>query len=167
MRPLHAFLKKGAPRVASGWGEREQVCLDRLKAILASRPLLRQVNHEDGAGALVLQTDASKTGLGAVEKAPFKIVANIPYYISAKLIKQMIQYRDTLTSGVVMVQKEFAKDLKKLVASTLSKVIISAPTNRAGKANIAKTVAVKIPQTVKGILINVIPLVRACKTVIK
>ena len=40
-------------------------------------------------------------------------------------------------------------------------------TNNAGKANIAKTVAVKIPQTVKGILINVIPLVRACKTVIR
>ena len=57
--------------------------------------------------------------------------------------------------------------IKKLVPSTLSKLIINAPTKSAGKANIAKTVAVKIPQTVRGILINVIPLVRACKTVIK
>ena len=34
-------------------------------------------------------------------------------------------------------------------------------TNNAGKAKRAKTVAVKIPHTVKGILINVIPRVRA------
>ena len=40
-------------------------------------------------------------------------------------------------------------------------------TNKAGKANIAKAVAVKIPHIVKGILINVMPLVRACKIVIK
>ena len=57
--------------------------------------------------------------------------------------------------------------MKKLVPSNLSNIIISEPTNKAGNANIAKTVAVKMPQTVKGILINVIPLVRACRTVIK
>ena len=57
--------------------------------------------------------------------------------------------------------------IKKLVPSILSKLIINEPTSSAGKANIAKTVAVKMPQTVKGILINVIPLVRACKTVIR
>ena len=34
--------------------------------------------------------------------------------------------------------------IKKLVPRTLSKLIIKAPTNRAGNANIAKTVAVKI-----------------------
>ena len=40
-------------------------------------------------------------------------------------------------------------------------------TKSAGNASIANTVAVKIPQTVKGILISVIPLVLACKIVIK
>ena len=56
--------------------------------------------------------------------------------------------------------------IKKLVPSTLSKVIMIELTNRAGKANKANTVAVKIPQIVKGILIKVIPLVLACKIVI-
>ena len=51
--------------------------------------------------------------------------------------------------------------IKKLVCNTLSSVIIIALTNSAGNANIASTVAVKIPQTVKGILIKVIPLVLA------
>ena len=51
--------------------------------------------------------------------------------------------------------------IKKLVSKILSNNIITALTNNAGKANKAKTVAVKIPHTVKGILIRVMPLVRA------
>ena len=39
-------------------------------------------------------------------------------------------------------------------------------TKRAGKANNARTVAVNMPQIVKGIRINVMPRVLDCKTVI-
>jgi hypothetical protein len=55
--------------------------------------------------------------------------------------------------------------IKKLVIKSLSSNIIMPLTNKAGKANIAKIVAVKIPQTANGILISVIPRVLACKTV--
>ena len=51
--------------------------------------------------------------------------------------------------------------IKKLVPSKLSSVIMIQETISAGKANKAKIVAVKIPHTVSGMRINVIPRVRA------
>ena len=51
--------------------------------------------------------------------------------------------------------------MKKLVPKSLSKVIITAPTNKAGKANSARMVATKMPHTVKGMRISDIPRVRA------
>ena len=55
--------------------------------------------------------------------------------------------------------------MKKLVPSTRSSSIITQPTNRAGKASSARTVAMKIPHTVNGRRISVIPRVRPCSTV--
>ena len=55
--------------------------------------------------------------------------------------------------------------MKKLVPSSRSNSIITAPTNRAGKASSASTVAVKMPHTVSGMRISVIPRARACSTV--
>ena len=55
--------------------------------------------------------------------------------------------------------------MKKLVPSSLSKLIITAPTNKAGKANRARMVATNMPHTVSGRRISVMPRVRACSTV--
>ena len=55
--------------------------------------------------------------------------------------------------------------MKKLVPSTLSRVIITAPTNKAGKASSARIVATKMPQIVSGMRISDMPRVRACSTV--
>ena len=55
--------------------------------------------------------------------------------------------------------------MKKLVPSAWSSVIMMALTNKAGKANSARMVAMKMPHTVKGKRISVIPRVRACNTV--
>ena len=55
--------------------------------------------------------------------------------------------------------------MKKLVPSSRSSSIITEATNRAGKASSAITVAVKIPHTVSGIRISVMPRVRAWSTV--
>ena len=68
-------------------------------------------------------------------------------------------------SWVNVSPKETIAGMKKLVPSKLSSVIIKHPTNKAGNANIARTVAVKIPQIVKGNLIKVMPLALNCKTV--
>ena len=55
--------------------------------------------------------------------------------------------------------------MKKLVPRARSNSIITAATNKAGKASSAMTVAVKMPHTVSGMRISVIPRVRPCSTV--
>ena len=55
--------------------------------------------------------------------------------------------------------------MKKLVPSSRSNSIITQATNSAGKASSAMTVAVKMPQTVSGMRISVMPRVRPCSTV--
>ena len=62
---LHALDARDNPRVDKMWGPAHQYAFDYLKRALASRPLLCQIDHSPGAGALVLQTDASDVGLGA------------------------------------------------------------------------------------------------------
>lgn len=52
----------------------------------------------------------------------FKLVANIPYYISAKIMKSLIRYRRVIERATVMVQKEFCD---KLVAKSGSKLYTS------------------------------------------
>lgn len=52
----------------------------------------------------------------------FKLVANIPYYISAKIMKALIRYRNGIDQATVMVQKEFCD---KLVAKPGSKLYTS------------------------------------------
>src|SRR5258708_23673827 len=55
--------------------------------------------------------------------------------------------------------------MKKLVPSVRSRIIMMALTNNAGKASSARTVAMKMPHTVKGSRIIVMPRVRPCNTV--
>ena len=56
--------------------------------------------------------------------------------------------------------------MKKLVPSSRSRVIMTALTNNAGNASRPRMVAVKIPQTDKGMRIRVMPRQRACSTVV-
>ena len=65
-----------------------------------------------------------------------------------------------------------AQNLAKLNARAVSRSnirwsnnSITAATNSAGKANSANTVATKMPHTVSGILISVMPRVLACRIV--
>jgi 16S rRNA (adenine1518-N6/adenine1519-N6)-dimethyltransferase len=67
--------------------------------------------HQD-----VLTFDFSSVG------SNFKLVANIPYYISAKIMKCLIKYRRSIEHATVMVQKEFCD---KLVAAPGSKLYTS------------------------------------------
>ena len=56
--------------------------------------------------------------------------------------------------------------MKKLVPRVWSSSIIRALTNRAGKASRPRMVATKIPHTVRGMRIRVMPRVRAWSTVV-
>ena len=55
--------------------------------------------------------------------------------------------------------------IKKLVPSNTSSAIMIALTKSAGKANSARMVATKMPHTVSGMRISVMPRVRACRMV--
>jgi 16S rRNA (adenine1518-N6/adenine1519-N6)-dimethyltransferase len=55
--------------------------------------------------------DFLKTGFSEVKAEKVKLVANIPYYISAKIVQRLVEDRHRLVSALIMVQKEFAKKL--------------------------------------------------------
>jgi 16S rRNA (adenine1518-N6/adenine1519-N6)-dimethyltransferase len=55
--------------------------------------------------------DILKETFEQVTSPNFKVVANIPYYISAKFMKLLITERSRLEFAVIMVQDEFAKKL--------------------------------------------------------
>ena len=56
--------------------------------------------------------------------------------------------------------------MKKLVMSVLSNNIMMALTSNAGNASRPRIVAMKMPQTDSGMRISVMPLQRACSTVV-
>lgn len=57
----------------------------------------------------ITHADILKDKFNSVTATPFSVVANIPYYISAKIIKTMIEKRQNIDEGIIMVQDEFAK----------------------------------------------------------
>ncbi|MCP4049518.1 MAG: ribosomal RNA small subunit methyltransferase A [bacterium] len=58
--------------------------------------------------------DILNTSFQEIDEPSFYIIANIPYYISTKIIKLIIKHRDRINSATIMVQKEFAKKLNAL-----------------------------------------------------
>lgn len=58
-----------------------------------------------------IHSDVLETKFSKVDADKFLVVANIPYYISAKILKLLIEERLRVTSAIIMVQKEFAKKL--------------------------------------------------------
>ncbi len=59
----------------------------------------------------LVQGDFLEVGFDAVGDGRFKVVGNLPYYISTKIIKRIISNKSRIDKAVVMVQKEFAKKL--------------------------------------------------------
>ena len=90
--------------------ELDPICIEATKVALGTRDNVEFV-HQD-----VLKFDFESIG------SKFKIVANIPYYISAKMMKSCITYRHLIETGTFMVQKEFCE---KLVAKPKAKVYTS------------------------------------------
>ena len=58
-----------------------------------------------------VQGDILKVGFDDVVAERFKIVANLPYYISAKIMQLIVESRARVVSALVMLQKEFAQKL--------------------------------------------------------
>lgn len=73
---------------------------------------------KDFSNILYIHQDILTVDLSTLYVEPYYIMANIPYYLSAKIIQHFVAYRDSLKRITIMVQKEFAK---KLVATSRKK----------------------------------------------
>ena len=106
--------------IGPGPGVMTSLLADRAKRVLAVemdeklRPVLNDVlSGQDNAE--VIFTDAMRADLSALVREKFdggyRVVANLPYYITADLIQKMLQTRPLPESICVMVQKEAAERL--------------------------------------------------------
>tara|TARA_A100001011_G_C14189447_1_gene790600 strand:- start:73 stop:882 length:810 start_codon:yes stop_codon:yes gene_type:complete len=58
-----------------------------------------------------IQGDVIKLGLKEGAKTPFSLIANIPYQISAPLMEELSNHKETLKESILMLQAEFAEKL--------------------------------------------------------
>ena len=65
-----------------------------------------------------IHCDVLDGAFSEIPESQVRVIANIPYYITTKIIKLLIENRDKITSSVLMVQKEYAKRLLAKPTST-------------------------------------------------
>ncbi|RAP37214.1 ribosomal RNA small subunit methyltransferase A [Candidatus Marinamargulisbacteria bacterium SCGC AAA071-K20] len=65
----------------------------------------------DCSNVTYIHEDVLKVDLSEIVSVPVKIVANIPYYISAKIVKWIIKYYKQVDFAQLMFQKEFGQKL--------------------------------------------------------
>jgi 16S rRNA (adenine1518-N6/adenine1519-N6)-dimethyltransferase len=58
-----------------------------------------------------INQDVLKTDFSKITKKKFRIIANIPYHLSAKIVKKIIDNKAQVKSTILMVQKEFGEKL--------------------------------------------------------
>ncbi|RAP31530.1 ribosomal RNA small subunit methyltransferase A [Candidatus Marinamargulisbacteria bacterium SCGC AG-343-D04] len=76
--------------------ELDPVCIEKTRDRLGVSDDIEWI-HKD-----VLKVDFS------LLQSPLRVVANIPYYLSSKLIQQFVRYKSCFRDMTIMVQKEFA-----------------------------------------------------------
>lgn len=106
--------------IGPGAGTLTRMLLEKGAEVLAVEidaallPVLAQVL--DGARGIVVQGDALKVNFDEMTAnhnmaPPYKVVANLPYYITTPLIMSLLENHDQIADIVVMVQKEVAERL--------------------------------------------------------
>ncbi|HIW24927.1 MAG TPA: 16S rRNA (adenine(1518)-N(6)/adenine(1519)-N(6))-dimethyltransferase RsmA [Firmicutes bacterium] len=108
--------------IGPGFGALTQVAAERAKKVITLEidqkliPILSETL--DGYDNIeIINTDALKCDICrlSIEKndgRPFKIVANLPYYITTPIIMGLIDKKDAVESMTVMVQKEVAERMQ-------------------------------------------------------
>ncbi|MGI6605577.1 MAG: 16S rRNA (adenine(1518)-N(6)/adenine(1519)-N(6))-dimethyltransferase RsmA [Peptococcia bacterium] len=106
--------------IGPGAGTLTRMLLEKGAEVLAVEidaallPVLAQVL--DGTRGIVVQGDALKVNFDEMTAnhnmaPPYKVVANLPYYITTPLIMSLLENHDQIADIVVMVQKEVAERL--------------------------------------------------------
>ncbi len=68
----------------------------------------------DFTNIIYFEKDFLKFDLDQLPEKKIRVIANIPYYISTKIIKKFINYPKKFTSLIFLVQKEFAQKITAL-----------------------------------------------------
>lgn len=104
--------------VGPGLGPLTKLLSERVKKVIAiefDKKLISRLkdNLAGRDNIVVVNADALKYPYDTIT-GPFKVVANIPYYITTPLIFRLLEFRAMVTSMTLLMQKEVAK---RIVAS--------------------------------------------------
>ena len=108
--------------VGPGFGALTQVVAERAKKVIALEidtkliPILSETlaayDKIEIINACVVKCDIEKRYAKKNDGKPFKVVANLPYYITTPIIMDMLEKRNAVDSMTVMVQKEVAERMQ-------------------------------------------------------
>ncbi|MBI4825817.1 MAG: ribosomal RNA small subunit methyltransferase A [Nitrospirae bacterium] len=99
--------------IGPGLGRLTGILSDRAKKVIAiefDKRLIERLTDElaDRKNVEIVQGDALKFPYEDI-KGNFKVVANIPYYITTPIIFKLLEYKDKMPSMTLLMQKEVAK----------------------------------------------------------
>ncbi|MDP3795309.1 MAG: 16S rRNA (adenine(1518)-N(6)/adenine(1519)-N(6))-dimethyltransferase RsmA [bacterium] len=116
------------------------------------RDVLRELAHPDSGFANRNVSDFSR-----LRSAPWKVVANIPYYLTSRLIRQLLELPNPPELIVLMVQREVAE---RIVARPPQMNLLGLSVQYLGEPRIVAIVppgAFKPPPTVESAVIRIVP----------
>ena len=97
---LTQYLAESAKKVVAVEIDRDAV--EVLKATLSPYDNITVINKD------ILKTDINRLSMEYNDGKPFKVVANLPYYITTPIIMSLLEDKAPISSITVMVQKEVA-----------------------------------------------------------
>ena len=119
--------------IGPGTGMLTHVLLARVKKIIAIEAddaLIEKLNetftHEIEEGKLVLIAGDVREFDSATLTEPYKIVANIPYYITGEIIRSFLSSNNKPSSMTLLVQKEVAERIARIKKESLLSLSVKA-----------------------------------------
>lgn len=108
--------------IGPGFGSLTQTVAERAKKVISLEidtkliPILNETladyNNIEIINKDVLKCDIDELSREKNDGKPFKVVANLPYYITTPIIMDMLEKHSSVTSMTVMVQKEVAERMQ-------------------------------------------------------
>jgi 16S rRNA (adenine1518-N6/adenine1519-N6)-dimethyltransferase len=107
--------------IGPGLGRMTGILSERAKKVIAiefDKRLIGRLQKElaERKNVEIIQADALKFPYQDI-KGDFRVVANIPYYITTPIIFKLLEYKDKMPSMTLLVQKEVAKRITALPGS--------------------------------------------------
>jgi 16S rRNA (adenine1518-N6/adenine1519-N6)-dimethyltransferase len=104
--------------IGPGLGTLTNIIAERAKEVIAiefDRKLISRLkeNVESNLNVTIITADALKFDYETIQNR-FRVVANIPYYITTPLLFRLLEYRENIISMTLLLQKEVAE---RIVAS--------------------------------------------------